>query len=884
MEWRFVLRSAPYLLVLALLVFASSGFAQTTSPRNSTSVFDLQVAQGPIALDSNTQYVSGTGIRLTPSATSGVAGFTGTNAPFSVNNVVPSWNLDMPADTGARMEIRAVNGGASTIWYEVARIGRIPGGIHNYRSDSYGYIDIDTLMLYTTWPRIEYRVTLYTNSAGVTPTLRLMSLCYANTGSLISYSPLPGPGVTTSLPVPWRSQYWVPDIGGVICGPTSLTMAEDYYGCDLPTATVAADCYDDENKLYGNWPFIAQGAAKHGFKAYTFRANGQQPLRDQFAAGNAVIMSMKYSTGELTNSPISSTGGHLVLMVGVTSNGDYICNDPAGSDSRWDHVVYYASQIAHVWLYHAGGVLIAVMPNLVYGRYPYYTYQSAAPVVTDARATMNMFALGIDGGIYLMSQTTPNGGWNAWAGMGGAAASDPVAATNRTRGNTVFARFSDGNLYCRIQSGPGGSWSSWTSLDGPVEGKPAVGKSPDGRLDVFCRMADGSIQHRWEAAGGGWQAWESLGGAFAGDPVAALTWESRQEVYARGTDNQLYWKYQLNNGAWSAWAALGGPITGQPATGRRSDGRIEVYCRFADGTLQYNTQDSADVGTAWLEWTTLAASAGSYPVLARTPSGLQEMYFTNNNGQVIRGRQTTADGDWATWESLGGAAIGAPIVGHHDDGRLQVFVFQADGKMWGRSQLSGGGWEPWTALGSALFADLAPPIINDIAVSPSLVAVGDQVLVQVSASDNMAIQTVTANGLPLADDGGGTWSGSIPANAALVWHSVLVEVRDTAGNTSVNADHGYTTAPVYSLINRGAFDEIMLDAQSKCLFMIWGRVTVLDSDSFTLDDGSVKPITVYATNHSLTTDRYVKVRGILDRLSSTNVSLTASPDLIQILD
>ncbi|MCX6377499.1 MAG: C39 family peptidase, partial [Armatimonadetes bacterium] len=205
------------------------------------------------------------------------------------------------------MEIRAVNGGASTIWYEVGRMGSIPGGIKRYTSDSYGYIDIDTLMLYATWPQIEYRVTLYANTAGRTPTLRLMSLCYADTGTAISYSPLPGPGVTTSLPVPWRSQYWVPGIGGVICGPTSLTMAEDYYGCDLPTETVAADCYDSYNDMYGNWPFIAQAAAKHGFKAYTFRANGQQPLRDQFAAGNAVIMSMAYSAGELTNSPISST-------------------------------------------------------------------------------------------------------------------------------------------------------------------------------------------------------------------------------------------------------------------------------------------------------------------------------------------------------------------------------------------------------------------------------------------------------------------------------------------------------------------------------------------------------------------------------------------------
>lgn len=877
------MRSAPRALILALLVLASAAFGQYTSPRTSTTVWDLQTALAPITLGSGTQYVSGAGIRLTSSATSGTASFTGVNAPFAVNNVVPSWNLDMPADTGVRTEVRAVNGGASTIWYEVARQGSIPGGVKRYRSDTYGYINWDTLELYATWPRIEYRVTLYTDTAGVTPTLRLMSLCYADTTTLISYVPLPGPGVTTSLPVPWRSQYWVPDIGDVICGPTSLSMAEEYYGCNLPTETVAEDCYDEYYHGYGNWPFIAQAAAKHGFKGYVFRANGQQPYRDQFAAGNAVIMSMAYSAGELTNSPISSTSGHLVLMVGVTAAGDYICNDPAGADSRWDHVVYNATQIAHVWLYHAGGASIAVMPNLVYGRYPYYTYRSVDPVVTDTKGKMYVFARTIDGKTCLMRQTAINGGWTGWTDLGGTTASDPVTATNTLKGTSVFARFSDGNLYYRMQSIPNGTWSDWAGLGGPVLGKPAIGKSPDGRLDVFCRMPDGSIQHKWEATGGGWQSWESLGGSSAGDPVVALTWEGREELYARGTDNLLYWRYQLNNGSWSGWASLGGPIAGQPATGRMSDGRTEVYCRFADGTLRYNRQASLNVGTAWLGWTTLSTSAGSDLVLARPPSGLQEMYFTDTAGQVMRSAQTTVDGGWSAWESLGGSAIGMPIVGHHDDGRLQVFIFQADGKMWGKSQLSGGGWGAWTALSPAFFADLTPPVINSVVVTPSLAASGDPVRVEVNASDNVAIESVTANGLPLTDQGSGNWWGSLPAHGALGPHSVLVEVRDTADNASTDASHGYTTAPVYSLTNRAIFHDLTLDVQSGFLFMVWGRVTVLDSGSFTLDDGSGMPVTVHAANHGLTTDRYVIVRGILSRPSPTEASLTTSSDLIQIL-
>jgi len=260
------------------------------------------------------------------------------------------------------------------------------------------------------------------------------------------------------------------------------------------------------------------------------------------------------------------------------------------------------------------------------------------------------------------------------------------------------------------------------------------------------------------------------------------------------------------------------------------------------------------------------------------------MYFTNDVGEVMRSHQTVVDGGWSAWESLGGSAVGEPIVGHHDDGRLQVFIFQADGGMWGKSQASGGGWGDWTALGPPLFEDLMPPVISSIDVYTWISAPGDPVQVEVIASDNVEVEAVTANGLPLTDNGGGNWSGSAPAEAALGWHSVVVEARDTSDNTSTNAEHGYTTVPVYSLINRGIFDQIMSDAQSKFVFMIWGRVTVLDGDSFTLDDGSHKPVTVYATNHGLTTGQYATARGFLQWISPTDVCMGSSTALVQVVD
>lgn len=853
-------------LAVAAVLAASSVFGYS-SYKSSTSVWDLQIQQSPITLDANTIYVSGTGIRLANNATSGTVGFYGTNAPFSANWAVPSWNLDEPAGTGFRTEVRGVNGSTTTAWYEVRRDGTIPGGITRVKSDSYGSIADDTLILKSKWPRMEYRVTLYTNAAGVTPTLRLMSLCYADSKTSVTYTEL-GSSPYMSLAVPWRSQYWVPGIGGIICGPTSMSMALAYNGCNLDTATFAAECYDDYNDMYGNWPCIAQGAARHGFKSYYARANGNnQVIRDFLAQGVPVEIGMAYSAGELTNSPISSTAGHLVLCVGMQANGDWICNDPAGSNNFWDHVTYLKGEMGNVWYTHSATV-IPCIPNSVYWRFPYYPYKSTDPISVNKAGVMELFAKTPSGTVYHMWQTSPNGGWTPWSSMGGTAASEPVAVTNRTGGNTVFARFTDDNLYYNWQNGSGGAWSGWLNLGGPVAGRPAVGKSPDGRMDVFCRMLDGSIQHKWESASTGWQSWVSLGGNVAGDPVVGLNWEGREEVFVRGGDNQLYHAWQRNDGTWSGFASLGGPVAGEPAVGKVSDGRIEIYCRFADGSMRHNWQTSRNVGTSWNGWVTYSGSTSFDMAAARTPGFIQEIYSCSSSGAILRAYQTSLDGGWSSWESLGGTSECAPIVSHNEDGRIQIFIVQSDGRVWSKWRTTGGGWSAWTAFGDALFGDTALPDISSVVVSPDLVLGGDRLTVTANVSDDTSVASVTAKNaedasaaVELANQGDGVWKGSIYARGNLGSHAVRVTATDGAGNAAVDTTGSYTTTRAYSVSNKGAADAIMSSAHLQYLFIVFGTVTYMNVDQFSIDDGSHNPLLVDAVGHGLTTGDHARVRG-----------------------
>lgn len=354
-----MIRKTLFLVVVLILMETSLASAQYSTPRCFTVVHDFRNQLSPATISSNLEYIQGVGIQLAGSATSGVVTYSGQNTEFPVNTAVPSWNIDLPTGTGARIEVRATSGTSVTAWYEVARIGTTPLGNTRIKSDSHGKIDYDTLELSTTWSTLEYRTTLYTNTAGITPTLRLMSICADDSNTKITYTHISGTGVQTSLPVPWRSQYWTPDIGGVICGPTSLSMAEQYFGENLDTAIVAADAYDDYGKIYGNWPFLAEAAAKRGMTAYVMRCTDQRPIRDEIAAGHPVILSVSWETGDLTNAPIPSTPGHLILCVGITADGDFLINDPAGSNSTWNHVVYSQDQMAKCWL-NDGGIAIPI--------------------------------------------------------------------------------------------------------------------------------------------------------------------------------------------------------------------------------------------------------------------------------------------------------------------------------------------------------------------------------------------------------------------------------------------------------------------------------------------------------------------------------------------
>jgi hypothetical protein len=187
-----------------------------------------------------------------------------------------------------------------------------------------------------------------------------------------------GVAAGTVLPVPRFSQmihegeYPEYDGGGEAwCSPTSTSMVLAYYDA-LPAPSAyswvnpayrdrfvdhaARMTFDYSFEGTGNWPFNTAYAANRTGRAFVTRLRDLRDAERFVAAGIPVVASIEFGKGELAGAPISSTDGHLLVIVGFTADGDVVVNDPAAPRSRGVRRTYDRAQLEAAWLGGSGGL------------------------------------------------------------------------------------------------------------------------------------------------------------------------------------------------------------------------------------------------------------------------------------------------------------------------------------------------------------------------------------------------------------------------------------------------------------------------------------------------------------------------------------------------
>ncbi|CAN5634222.1 peptidase C39 family protein [soil metagenome] len=299
---------------------------------------------------------------------------------FGLTELVPSWAASTPEGTLVQVDVRGTSeGGTRSSWDTLGRWARGDASFRRTslgrQSDDLARVATDTWVAkyggFTSW---QLRVSLL-RKAGTTLT-PLVGTVGAVTSDLPAVDSVttsrPGVARGVVLDVPRYSQMVhageYPQYGGggeAWCSPTSTSMVLAYYKKAPPTSEYAWVRRTDVDRAVdhaarmtfdhgydgtGNWPFNTAYAARYTGHAFVTRFASLRDLEPLVRSGIPVVTSITFARGQLSGAPIGASNGHIVVVVGFTSTGDVVVNDPASRTRAGVRRTYDRGQFEDVWL------------------------------------------------------------------------------------------------------------------------------------------------------------------------------------------------------------------------------------------------------------------------------------------------------------------------------------------------------------------------------------------------------------------------------------------------------------------------------------------------------------------------------------------------------
>lgn len=308
-------------------------------------------------------------------------------AGWTFDQLIPSWSITTPRKTFVEVRLRARSTSGTISNWKV--LGRWASGEWIRRTSSTSQTDTiakvatDTLVAQPGVSLNGYQAQLLLHRgarSGRTPTVRMFSAVASRNRTATTPSAFGGTVATLAVPTYSQmihqghySQYG--GGGAAWCSPTSLTMILGYYGRlpdpasyawvtrgypDPYVAQVARATYDVGWSGTGNWSFNMAYANTQGLDAFVTRLTNLREAEAFIAAGIPLAASISFGPGQLSGAPISSTPGHLVVIVGFAADGSVVVNDPAAPNNTSVRRIYNRSQFEAAWLRKSSGAVYVV--------------------------------------------------------------------------------------------------------------------------------------------------------------------------------------------------------------------------------------------------------------------------------------------------------------------------------------------------------------------------------------------------------------------------------------------------------------------------------------------------------------------------------------------
>jgi hypothetical protein len=291
--------------------------------------------------------------------------------PFPTTELLPSWNVDVPASTGFSISIQITTDTLNfSPWLFLGRAGEAPAPDPRILSWNKTVVDVDYIKSAEPFSHYRWRVDFFTADPKSSPELKLFTVCCGNSaGDEALYkkfakkdiSPQP---LVRKLDVPYRSQLANdPEISEgkrlSICCPVSLSMVLEYFKISLPTRKLCDLCYDPDNRILGNWPRAAQILHQFGLRSYVTQIRSFNEIQPFIARGIPLIASIKAFEGDLPSAPYKQAPGHILVIIGVDKNDTVWVNDPYNTDGKLGPRLWTRKEIEKVLIGRGGVVIVA---------------------------------------------------------------------------------------------------------------------------------------------------------------------------------------------------------------------------------------------------------------------------------------------------------------------------------------------------------------------------------------------------------------------------------------------------------------------------------------------------------------------------------------------
>lgn len=265
-------------------------------------------------------------------------------------HLLPSVALLTPRRYAVRFEISGRRSGAWTSWVATTTLG--DNGFAPLPMASDGLTaDIDEIHASPPIDAVRLRVRFGGDTDSVVHAPRLVTL---SVWDGVLAPKVEAPPSAARLAVPARTQLREPEAVRLrICAPTSVGMAMEYFGCAVPTMTLADAVFHAPTDRYGVWPAAVRAAAAHGVPGYLLRFPDWEAAAWCLAHGLPIVASMRFSAGELTNAPIPETTGHLLVITGLDGD-EVLVNDPVAPEVGSVPRRYRREEFTRAWLDRSG--------------------------------------------------------------------------------------------------------------------------------------------------------------------------------------------------------------------------------------------------------------------------------------------------------------------------------------------------------------------------------------------------------------------------------------------------------------------------------------------------------------------------------------------------